>query len=146
MTEEVNRDLSFALRGFLNGIVGFFGKDSSGDLNVAHVDSEGALKISGALDFVADIEVLSLGSDNLDYDDVTTDNASFSTANSFGFTSISVTILNTDTVAIDFSFDGSTVHGTIDPSELKSISLDVAQTKVYFKSSGGSHTVKYWAI
>lgn len=68
---------------------------------------------------------------------------------SFGFLSQGIIFLNRGANIVEYSFDGSTVHGDLDPSD-ESVILTFnnrVEDKVWFRYSGGTSTVRVeaWA-
>lgn len=64
---------------------------------------------------------------------------------SFGFTSLSINVANDDSVqTIQFSFDGSTLHGVVLPGE--AISMDWrAHSSIWLKAVGTPGNYRVWS-
>jgi hypothetical protein len=63
---------------------------------------------------------------------------------SFGFTTRGITLQNTSDENLDFSWDGSTVHKTLEPGD--ELTIPVAITQLDVKSASGGKTFKVTAV
>ena len=77
---------------------------------------------------------------------ITVDSASFPDTPqvNFDFLSQGFALLNRGANVVEYSFDGSTVHGDLNPSDTsKDMIFDYrTESKIWFRYSGGSSTVR----
>ena len=77
---------------------------------------------------------------------ITVDSASFPDTPQvdFGFLSQGFALLNRGATIIEYSFDGDTVHGDLNPADSSvSMSFDYrTESKIWFRYSGSSSTVR----
>lgn len=134
------------------GVSVMYGRRSDGSLIALQVDDNGVLASSAVFSGTVDVGTVVVssgtvsiaGSSNSYYLDqgvtaLTTAYQHFV----FGFTSVSITIINDDqNDTLTFSFNGSAVHGTIQPGETF-VMDNRAQAGIYLKSSsaGASYRV-----
>lgn len=94
----------------------------------------------------ADGELELAGSTNNYFVDGTTDATSgdFATPKTFGFNSDSLVISNDSGNVIEFSFDGSTIHGNLKSREVLTFS-NKKESDIYLRSTSGADTYRVWA-
>jgi len=118
----------------------------SGPIQRAQIaDAAGNLITSGNPFYITGtVFAIPVGSTNRFYTSGTTGSTGFTPAIAIGFTSLSLILKNDGTAALDFSFDGAAVHGSLNSGE--SLTLDnKAETNIYFRSTTIGQTYRLFA-
>ncbi len=118
----------------------------SGPIQRAQIaDATGNLVTGGnPFPITGTLSIIPVGSTNRFFTSGTTGSTAFTPQIAIGFTSLSLVIKNDGSAALDFSFNGATVHGTLNANE--SLSLDnKAETNIYFRSTTIGQTYRLFA-